>query len=246
MSCPGRFCFHWVDKGDKLSWDLRGIPAGTPHLEAGCGLPSNVFLTRCDRDTAEPGPIDMYEPNEPELDKAGLSWNHFDRPMIWTATQIWTERADGEDVLVPYWKSPDGKWAIIEEPLEQPPPLVIRHLVELPSYTIGDDPTGSQLTPICTCGHARIVHGSRCFGEDDGPCACPGFQQQGAPSVPLKPRTRTRDVGRYIVKLGMIGPNYEKHGQRFWVKVWRSDTLEEAQRTVERQERNPKPGPPHG
>lgn len=48
------------------------------------------------------------------------------------------------------------------------------------------------------------------------------------------------EVDKYVISLGMIGPNYEEHGQRLWVKVWRSPSLEEAQRTVERQENPPR------
>jgi len=44
---------------------------------------------------------------------------------------------------------------------------------------------------------------------------------------------------RWVVSLGMVGPNYEKHGQRYWVRVWESKSLETAKTTVERQEGSP-------
>ena len=77
----------------------------------------------------------------------------------------------------------------------------------------------------------------RCWYSPDGKWR---IIEEPEPAAPLIGRAR----GRYVVDLGMIGPNYEQHGQRLWARaVWRSRTLEEAQRTVERQE-NPPPGPP--
>lgn len=62
------------------------------------------------------------------------------------------------------------------------------------------------------------------------------------PGQPRKWRVIEFGPDDYRIDLGMVGPNYERHGSRYWVKeVWKSRTFEQAREAVERQER---PVPP--
>ena len=94
--CPGHFCFHFVEVGDKLSWACGGVPAGIVHDEARCGLPGS-FPFRCDRDAprALGADSDHYEPCEPALRKARLPEDYFRRPGVAWTTDV-EEKNKGE------------------------------------------------------------------------------------------------------------------------------------------------------
>jgi hypothetical protein len=78
MLCPQRFCFHWREAGTKEASGLypdleQALDAAQPVTESGCGYP----FGECVRLRGRPDAPDGYEPNEPELEQAGLPWFYF-------------------------------------------------------------------------------------------------------------------------------------------------------------------------
>jgi hypothetical protein len=86
--CPERCCFNWVEQGDSFAPgffpDLKSALSNVRRAEVGhCGL---VGFASCCRLPESPGDVDLYEPCEPELERAGLPWFFFvSRPSVLTA-----------------------------------------------------------------------------------------------------------------------------------------------------------------
>ena len=78
--CPGKYCFNWVDGGDQFTEGIQNsLKSALPHLRkvetSHCGL----SLGNCIRDpsSTEEDKVDFFEPNEPNLDRDGLSADSF-------------------------------------------------------------------------------------------------------------------------------------------------------------------------
>jgi rubredoxin len=78
------------------------------------------------------------------------------------------------------------------------------------------------------------IHVDSELSEDPVPC-----WYFSTPDSPRKWKVIADPRGFFRVRLGLVGPRWEEHGQRWWVSMWKSDTLDDAKRLVERQE-----GPP--
>ena len=81
MKCPEKYCFHWVSIEDKhLPYLYKNIYRAyktsnktRPVKKGYCGCSFGV----CARLDIEKNNKDWYEPHEPQLEKNGLSHNHF-------------------------------------------------------------------------------------------------------------------------------------------------------------------------
>ncbi len=76
--CPGRFCWHWLSEGDLFAPGLHanheeGLRRLQPIGAAHCGCSFGI----CRRSAPGRGGRDRYEPDEPELERAGLPWFYF-------------------------------------------------------------------------------------------------------------------------------------------------------------------------
>jgi len=79
--CGKRYCFFWVEVGDRLtdgttfrSLEEAHATLGPPEEQARCPLPWGG-MPACSR--SGEGEHDMYERCEPALQKAGLPLNYF-------------------------------------------------------------------------------------------------------------------------------------------------------------------------
>jgi hypothetical protein len=76
--CPEKYCFFWREEGG-LSADgsfsnvNEALKVVTREQKSRCGC----YFGICIRLDLVKGNIDWYEPNEVELAKDGLPWNHF-------------------------------------------------------------------------------------------------------------------------------------------------------------------------
>ncbi|MDY7226827.1 hypothetical protein [Hyalangium rubrum] len=76
--CPRTFCFHFQPAGSRVAPGLHenvdaALKQALPISEDQCGCSFGV----CTRLDALKGDRDWYEPNEPELERAGLPWSFF-------------------------------------------------------------------------------------------------------------------------------------------------------------------------
>ena len=69
--CPRQFCFFWR----RANWNQKKVPAGE-RLYATEGDCLCEFGT-CTRLDPEHGDHDWYEPDEPDLEEAGLPWFYY-------------------------------------------------------------------------------------------------------------------------------------------------------------------------
>lgn len=78
LICPKRYCFHWLESGTTFAPGLfenlgAALASATGINEGQCGCSFGV----CRRVDSAPANRDWYEPHEPNLEMAELSWFFF-------------------------------------------------------------------------------------------------------------------------------------------------------------------------